>query len=324
MKKIMIYALMFVLFLSGTFFPAKAKEESRFMVGNVENAALGSYVTLAGMTWRLIGDNYIILNQPLNSMVYGKNNYVDYASSDIRNYLNNDFLNNFGSAKRLISIGYWGIGTEAFEYNSTVNDKISLPCYSDSEVIKKVFGKSAHNIWTRTKVDRRNYSFWSLNLQGGSIIQQHYSDKSDVYPVLTIAPNVGVTGKGTEKNPYVISELPGQDEKTRVVGVKLDYSNINIKVGQSHNLIPLFIYGDENLKQIVNPDKYLYDKSLSGRITAPEYEVIVTGDKIKYSSSNTDVAEVTKMGYVVAKKAGVSVITVKGLGWTAIGIVTVK
>ncbi|MBC2581577.1 DUF6273 domain-containing protein [Clostridium sp. DJ247] len=326
MKKIATNALIFVIFLSVTFFPLKTKAESGFMLGSIQNAAVGSYVSLGGRTWRLIGDNYIMLNQPISSMALGKNNYVTYASSDIRAYLNNDFLNGLGSSTRLVTYNEWGIGTEASEYNLTVNDKISLPSYSDMQTIQNILGKQNNNMWTRTQLDsnKAKYSFWVLNTKNGSFVQQLYSNKADVYPVLIISPNVIVNGKGTEKNPYVISEISGQTDKTRVVGVKTNSTSIKMKIGENFNLITLFVYADGNLKQIVNSTKYLYDRTIKNNTSTTKYETIVTGDKITYSSSDNQVAEVNNLGYIQSKKTGTAVITIKGLGWTARAIVTVN
>lgn len=325
MKKVISCILVWAIFLSITLFPVKTKAENSFMIGNIQNAAVGSYVSLGGRTWRLIGDNYIILNQSISTMALAKNNYATYASSDIRNYLNNTFLNSFGSSKRLITNTEWGMGEQSAEYDYIVKDMISLPSYSDMKIVQNVLNLKSGIIWTRTQdYGSKDNKFWVLNASKSSLIRQIYSDKADVYPVLTIAPNIVITGRGTERNPYVVKEISGQSDSTRVVGVKTNLTSIKMSVGQDFNLITLFVYADGSLKQIINPAKYLYDRSNKNNDNSTKYNTIVTGDKITYSSSNTNVAEVSAIGYIHAKSAGTAIITVKGLGWTTKAVVTIK
>ncbi|MTK13020.1 MAG: hypothetical protein F8N39_13360 [Clostridiaceae bacterium] len=326
MFKSIKYVLVSIILLSVSFLSTNVRAQESITIGNVENAKIGSYVIFNGTTWRLIGDNYIILNNPLKIAAYDKGTNNEYASSDIRYYLNKDFLDNFGSAKKFIADVDWGTGDETLEDSQSINDKVSMPSYSDLKIIKEFMKVSSSSMWSRTCCNELNKkgSFWSLNMSNGYFEKREINEEAAIYPVLCIVPNIDIEGTGTEFDPYTIKSTAVAKGSIGVSGITLDDKIFEIKVGEQKAITPIFNYEDGQKKIVVNANRYLDDKTLSTTGEKTKYGVMVTNDKIRYISSNDDIAYVDEKGYVFGKKAGVATITVKGRGWNAKAVVTVK
>ena len=199
--------------------------------GNVTN----NYVLYSGILFRIIkvnsdGTVKLITDQNVTSMVYGTG---DYESSYIRNYLNDNGLENTGIFYKklnrpddyLVASDYCfdKIDTNSIECNKKIKEKVGLLTYNEyiNAAANEGYLNTNTYFWLANQSDD---GAWYVFEEGGLNHQSHENDTYYSYgvrPVITIKSTVELLGgTGEKEDPYII------DNSSNInVGDYINYSN---------------------------------------------------------------------------------------------------
>ena len=244
--------------------------------------------------WRIIGvfdveDNYqnhdykikIMKDDSIGKMSFD-DNLNDYESSNIKNYLNNDYYNSLSdSAKKMISISkFYTSGNSLSNYNGELlynsergkstnksvdfigNIGLIYPsdylysyymvndnCYSnlgycDNKYDSWMYKISNNQFWTITPLANTNYLYTISN--NSSIDKSVYSDNLDVYPTVYLNYDTIIyEGNGTKAYPYRIRSMNNSEiqKENDMLKDGLDKSYVNVSDTLSTKSIVIIFVG---------------------------------------------------------------------------------
>ena len=205
-----------------------------------------NYATIDGESWRIIGvygNNLKIIKTvklPENKKYHNTiiNGYLSWASSDLSQYLNNDYYNSLSTKmKNMIENSTWYVKSSPYyykaeyAYNSVKNEEwtgnigliapyevlysANKSCWNTSAdglteaCLSSIWLKKGEDYFTLIPYNTENDSILIVNSQGGirRISFNKYSpiDEMAVYPVVYLKSSVKITGgTGTVDDPYTL------------------------------------------------------------------------------------------------------------------------
>ncbi|MCT8978549.1 Ig-like domain-containing protein [Clostridium sp. CX1] len=324
MKRLLGSRFIAFLFISIFLFPINAKAQTAsYTIGNVSNANVGAYVSFGGKTWRLLYNNYLILDEPAASMNYSHDNNSDYLVSDIRTYLNTTFFSSLGAERGCVKNTHWYMHSVNGDADVEFDDKICLSGAYEISILDEIHSNLSGSAWVLLKpVDNVKAYYYDLN--SNQLKNQDSNQEGYIYAAICLNPEITVTGTGTSSDPYVVQvvrDTGSSGHGPSIRSIKLNLANNNLVAGSKTTIQPVAVYSNSSEKHLVNVKAYLADKDmLTGK---SPYDIVVTGNEITYTSSNADIAEVDNNGNIIAKRAGTTKITVTCADFTSTMDITV-
>ncbi len=168
----------------------------------ISQTKIGDVVRFGDMQWLVVNpkEGLIVLRNNDGNKSWD-NSSNDYSTSDIRNYLNTEFLSKFNSGeKALIQNSSWNVGSETNESRETVTDKIGLLTKSEYESVRGKtnfpHGGEGYFWWLITSRSSSFDGVWCVNSDG--FTYNRYAGYSfGVRPALHLKSNVRVSSNNT-------------------------------------------------------------------------------------------------------------------------------
>ena len=207
-----------------------------------------NYIIFNNETWRIIsvdsnGLIKIMKNESIGNRAFDSESINDWETSDIKTYLNGEYLNSITTNKNKIISHTWSIGAVTFENtdlegqinveNGTQSQSVSIGMITASEYIRANsntgqcgnlsinnsncstcnttnwmydIAPSEGGLWTITPSDNSIFGVYHVNVKGsnGGVDNGPAINSNGVSPSLYLTSEIELTGAGTQSNPYRI------------------------------------------------------------------------------------------------------------------------
>ncbi len=207
-----------------------------------------NYIIFNNETWRIISVDYnglikIMKNESIGNRAFDSESINDWETSDIKTYLNGEYLNSITTNKNKIISHTWSIGAVTFENtdleeqinveNGTQSQSVSIGMITASEYIRANsntgqcgnlsinnsncstcnttnwmydIAPSEGGLWTITPSDNSIFGVYHVNVKGsnGGVDNGPAINSNGVSPSLYLTSEIELTGAGTQSNPYRI------------------------------------------------------------------------------------------------------------------------
>ena len=230
---------------------------TRYVYGNdVDN----NYVWYSGKLWRIVALNSngtikLVTQDNIASIAWNTTANNDYANSQVRNWLNNDFLQTI--EKNLISTSEWDytIGTVTDKVGLLTLDDFYITGGADDEELTNTYLHNNHwwLMMTPSTADGDTKNVWRVDGYGGAATRTSTSAYG-VRPVVNLNDETQVLGGiGSKSNPYTIKGdiLIGKEfEKlsNRMSGEYLLFNGIKYRIIGSEKM------NNEKLTKVIMAD----------------------------------------------------------------------
>ena len=207
-----------------------------------------NYIIFNNETWRIIsvdsnGLIKIMKNESIGNRAFDSESINDWETSDIKTYLNGEYLNSITTNKNKIISHTWSIGAVTFENtdlegqinveNGTQSQSVSIGMITASEYIRANsntgqcgnlsinnsncstcnttnwmydIAPSEGGLWTITPSDNSIFGVYHVNVKGsnGGVDNGPAINSNGVSPSLYLTSEIELKGAGTQSNPYRI------------------------------------------------------------------------------------------------------------------------
>lgn len=177
--------------------------------GNVDN----NYLSYSDKVWRIVKINQdgtikLVLNEDASTEIYSLTN-TDYQSSDVYNYLNNDFLTTLKDVDKYVS--------DMTVCSDMINDLANITC--DNKIEKQKVGLIDVNDFTTSIVNDKTYfntesAIWMINpsdegkmwvVYNNKLTKDVINERYGIRPVIILNSDIKIeSGEGTITSPYVL------------------------------------------------------------------------------------------------------------------------
>lgn len=232
----------------------------------VSGSATNNYVWYSGKMWRIISYKptektiKMVMDENASLVTYDMNSN-NYRTSNIKNWLNNNFINTLRNPSRYLMDADWDYTTTTTTVkpngSSKVNAKVGLINYYEYNKVGG-FLNIGKNFWLLS--DYSGSNVWYIS-NSNTASNTEVNKFLGVRPTVVLRPNITfiVGGNGTVNNPYRLtgdtSASVGTSLNTRFAG---EYVKIN-------NILFRIIETDEN------HTKLIADKAINGSNTQFHY-----------------------------------------------------
>lgn len=217
----------------------------------ISTSGNGSYIYYASNLWHIFAydydDNFLAYNMDTvgTTSFSTLNKEANYEKSDLRNYLESDFLSNLRNQKEYLTLfrnGKTSSGQDRIK-------KIGLPTASDFNVIASLMNNEENGVKQNFFIMNNTPSIGYINGRNTSIKHfpnTKYEEVAGVLPVVAFSSTDEVLkGNGTLNNPYVLEKnnywtLPENTEVRELrVGdyLSLSYERQGIKTAKTFRVI---------------------------------------------------------------------------------------
>ena len=185
---------------------------------NIDNTMdIANYVWYSGKMWRIFAKNndnslsLITQNSITNISWENTCSSVDYTTSQVRKWLNNEFLNTLENNEILISKDFdYTLDEKNYKTkpatSKIINDKVGLMTSYQYEMTggKDGFLNIRYIWWTMTPSMANTSNLWQIG-GDGSEYSNVSCDPRGIRPVITLPSSIAVTeGDGSLINPYIL------------------------------------------------------------------------------------------------------------------------
>ena len=179
---------------------------TRYVTGLTED----NYIWYSGKLWRVValnddGSVKIVTQNNITSIVWDINNSNNYSTSQVRNWLNNEFLNTLYNKENIVK-------ESQFDYGyGIVNDKLGLLTLDEyyraggSTDVTNTYLNNNYHWWLVTPytVDNNSSGVWSVDIGGYADDGYNADNANGVRPSVNLISDIRISGgEGTATNPY--------------------------------------------------------------------------------------------------------------------------
>ena len=214
---------------------------TRYVTGNND---IPNYVWYSGKLWRIVsinGDDTIklVTQGNMTSIAWDINDSTNYSTSQVRKWLNNEFLPTLANADTLLANSTWDYttygtasSTKAEPAAYVENEKVGLLTIYDFYKVGTGLSSFLNNnyIWWTMSPRTDGLNVWLVSSTGSSSSNNTPTSSYGVRPSVNLKSDIQIMGgAGTKSNPYVI----GGDKDTGVTSELLsnrisgEYINFN-------------------------------------------------------------------------------------------------
>ena len=214
---------------------------TRYVTGNND---IPNYVWYSGKLWRIVsinGDDTIklVTQGNMTSIAWDINDSTNYSTSQVRKWLNNEFLPTLANADTLLANSTWDYttygtasSTKAEPTAYVENEKVGLLTIYDFYKVGTGLSSFLNNnyIWWTMSPRTDGLNVWLVSSTGSSSSNNTPTSSYGVRPSVNLKSDIQIMGgAGTKSNPYVI----GGDKDTGVTSELLsnrisgEYINFN-------------------------------------------------------------------------------------------------
>ena len=260
-----------------------------------------NYVWYSGKLWRIVainGDGSIkmVTQGNMTSLAWNVSKTdTDYSTSQIRTWLNNEFMKTLSNTSTLLVNTNWDYTTyttyptkRLATTNSVSNEKIGLLTIYDYYKVRYGFGDSKHNYlnngyeWWTMSAKEDGVDIWDINRDGASACDDP-NFRFGIRPSINLISSVEITeGKGTRTNPYILDG----DKATatnlellsnRISGEYINFNNVLYRIVGIEEIngkkLTKVTMADYTVNENALKDSITFGKDNSERIYSPTYGI---------------------------------------------------